>query len=126
MGSSLERALVGWQGFEPWTNGLKGRCSTTELPTQHVRPETSGGYYALLERAGKQFRRSLKTKDRKLAERRLAELRGKVGALTISEDSNLTFEQTAKRWLDTVKHSLSSSTVVRKENHICDRNTVWR
>ncbi len=25
--------MVGWQGFEPWTNGLKGRCSTTELPT---------------------------------------------------------------------------------------------
>jgi hypothetical protein len=20
--------VVGWQGFEPWTNGLKGRCST--------------------------------------------------------------------------------------------------
>jgi hypothetical protein len=35
--------------------------------------ESSRGYYALLERAGKQFkqfRRSLKTKDRKLAERR--------------------------------------------------------
>jgi hypothetical protein len=25
---------VGWQGFEPWTNGLKGRCSTAELPTR--------------------------------------------------------------------------------------------
>jgi hypothetical protein len=25
--------MVGRQGFEPWTNGLKGRCSTTELPT---------------------------------------------------------------------------------------------
>ncbi len=25
--------MVGWQGFEPWTNGLKGRCSTAELPT---------------------------------------------------------------------------------------------
>lgn len=36
------------------------------------RLETSGGYYALLKRGDKQFRRSLKTKDRKLAERRLA------------------------------------------------------
>ena len=26
--------LVGWQGFEPWTNGLKGRCSTAELPAR--------------------------------------------------------------------------------------------
>jgi len=82
------------------------------------RLESSGGYYALIKRGGKQFRRSLKTKDRKLAERRLAELRAKVGALTISEDANLTFEETAKRWLDTIKHSLSASTVVRKEIHI--------
>lgn len=82
------------------------------------RLESSGGYYALLKRAGKQFRRSLKTRDRKLAERRLRELRGQVGALTISDDSNLTFQQTANRWLDTVKHALSSSTVTRKEIHI--------
>ena len=26
--------MVGRQGFEPWTNGLKGRCSTAELPTR--------------------------------------------------------------------------------------------
>ena len=26
--------VVGRVGFEPTTNGLKGRCSTTELPTQ--------------------------------------------------------------------------------------------
>jgi hypothetical protein len=35
------------------------------------RLESSGGYYALIQRSGKQFRRSLKTKDRKLADRRL-------------------------------------------------------
>ena len=28
--------MVGRVGFEPTTNGLKGRCSTTELPTQQV------------------------------------------------------------------------------------------
>ena len=28
--------VVGRVGFEPTTNGLKGRCSTTELPTHHV------------------------------------------------------------------------------------------
>jgi len=37
------------------------------------RLEMTGGYYALLKRGNKQFRRSLKTKDRKLAERRLAD-----------------------------------------------------
>jgi hypothetical protein len=25
--------VVGWPGFEPGTNDLKGRCSTIELPT---------------------------------------------------------------------------------------------
>jgi hypothetical protein len=38
------------------------------------RLESSGGYYALLKRGDKQFRRSLKTKDCKLADRRLFEL----------------------------------------------------
>jgi ribose transport system substrate-binding protein len=30
----ISGAVVGRQGFEPWTNGLKGRCSTAELPTR--------------------------------------------------------------------------------------------
>ena len=34
--------VVGRVGFEPTTNGLKGRCSTTELPTQRAGRETSG------------------------------------------------------------------------------------
>ena len=29
--------VVGRVGFEPTTNGLKGRCSTTELPTRGRR-----------------------------------------------------------------------------------------
>ena len=37
------------------------------------RLESSGGYYALVKKGGKQFRRSLKTKDRKLADRPNAE-----------------------------------------------------
>jgi len=28
--------MVGWVGFEPTTNGLKGRCSTPELPSRYV------------------------------------------------------------------------------------------
>ena len=63
------------------------------------RFETTGGYYALLKRGDKQFRRSLKTGDRKLAERRLAQLRKDVGNLTISADANLPFRQIAARWL---------------------------
>ncbi len=29
--------MVGAQGFEPWTNGLKVRCSTAELYSHTVR-----------------------------------------------------------------------------------------
>lgn len=50
------------------------------------RLEQSGGYYALLKRGDKQFRRSLKTKDRKLAERRLADLRAQVSGPISSRD----------------------------------------
>ena len=46
------------------------------------RLESSGPCYALVKRAGKQHRCSLRTKDRKLAERRLPDYRQKVGVLS--------------------------------------------
>src|SRR5437016_6188618 len=83
------------------------------------RLESSAGYYALLKRAGKQFRRSLKTTDRKLAERRLAELKAKIGCLSISDDANLSFEEVAKnRWLASIKHTISPSTILQREIRI--------
>ncbi|MHB1309203.1 MAG: hypothetical protein ACYC23_19165, partial [Limisphaerales bacterium] len=39
------------------------------------RLKTTGAYYALVKRSGKQFRRSLRTQDAQWARRRLAELR---------------------------------------------------
>src|SRR5665213_1958380 len=77
----------------------KNTSQTTEQPVFHkvaenlYRLESSSGYYALLKRGGKQFRRSLKTKDRKLADRRLNDLRAKIGCLKISTDVKLNFEQ---------------------------------
>jgi hypothetical protein len=47
------------------------------------RLESSGGYYALVKKGGKQFRRSLKTKDRKLADRRLKDIKGQVAVARI-------------------------------------------
>lgn len=82
------------------------------------RLEPSGGYYALLKSGDKQFRRSLKTKDRKLADRRLVELRAQVGNLTISEDARLTFAEIAERWLSTTAHALKESTVTRRRTCI--------
>jgi hypothetical protein len=72
--------------------------------------ESSVGYYALIKKGGKQFRRSLKTKDRKLAERRLGELKEKVGVLQITEDAHANFKTFADRWLDSRKHKLAEST----------------
>src|SRR5262245_3521872 len=79
------------------------------------RLETSGGYYGLVKRGDKQFRRSLKTKDRKLAERRLAELRARVGSLVISEDAGLGFIDIAKRWMTVTAHTLKPSSAARRE-----------
>ncbi len=75
------------------------------------RLESSGGYYALVKKSGKQFRRSLKTKDRKLADRRLKEIKGQIGCLSLSEDARLGFEAVANHWLDSVKHTLAPGTI---------------
>lgn len=82
------------------------------------RLESSGKYYGLLKRAGKQFRRSLKTKDRKLAERRLAELRQQIGNISLSEDGTASFEDVARRWVETTRPSLKESSVGRRETCI--------
>jgi hypothetical protein len=71
---------------------LINKLSSTRSVKTYIASNHRGGYYALIKRGGKQFRRSLKAKNRKLAQRR-----AKVGALTISEDSNSTFEQAATR-----------------------------
>src|SRR5439155_15961861 len=70
------------------------------------RHTPSGNYYPLLKRGGKQFRRSLKTNDRTLANRRLADLRQRIANLTLSDTTNATFEALAKSWLDGVRHAL--------------------
>jgi integrase len=82
------------------------------------RLETSGGYYALVKRGDKQFRRSLKTKDRKLAERRLKELREQVMNLRVTDDAHLSFADVAKRWMAVTAHTLKPSSALRREQCI--------
>jgi integrase len=82
------------------------------------RLESSGGYYALIKKGGKQFRRSLKTKDRKLADRRLKELKGQIGCLTLTDDAKLGFEAVANRWLESIKHTLAISTIQQRQIRI--------
>jgi integrase len=70
----------------------------------------------LVKRGGKQHRRSLKTTDRKLAERRLAEFRQKVGLLSRTANAGqLTFSDLAARWLETLRPTLKPTSFARRE-----------
>jgi len=59
----------------PETNGTSVQPVFNKVGEDLYRLESTGGYYALVKRGGKQIRRSRKTKDRKLAERRLVDSR---------------------------------------------------
>lgn len=97
---------------------------------QHVgenlyRSNSSGRYYALFKRDGKQIRKSLRTADRRLAERKLNDLRDKVGRLTSDDAKTLPFAEydknmiliggLAKRWLEVAGARLKPSTYQRRE-----------
>lgn len=82
------------------------------------RYEPSGAHYARVKKGDKQFRRSLRTTDRKLAERRLIELRQQVGNLSTDENRTVGFVELADRWLETVQHTLKPSTVDRRRRCI--------
>jgi integrase len=66
------------------------------------RNQSSGVYYALFKRSGKQIRRTLKTKERGLAKRRLEELRGKVEGLKVGA-KELNFRELSDIWLSSLK-----------------------
>ncbi|MHB8524105.1 MAG: tyrosine-type recombinase/integrase [Limisphaerales bacterium] len=86
------------------------------------RHAATGIYYALLKRGGKQFRRSLKTTDRALANRRLGDLRKQVENLSLSEDSRAAFDEVAHLWLDSVKHTMKLASITRRET--CINNLI--
>ncbi|MDD5483944.1 MAG: hypothetical protein PHP98_09925 [Kiritimatiellae bacterium] len=71
-------------------------------------------YYAILKRAGKQIKRSLKTKDRALAGRRLSELQEKASKLSGSENAKITFADMGKQWLQVVVASMKTSSHSRQ------------
>jgi integrase len=78
------------------------------------RLESSGRYYALFKRGGKQIRKSLKTTDAALARRRLAELGSKVARLNQTKGaSKVTFDGLAKRWLDNHRVHLKEKSISR-------------
>ena len=78
------------------------------------RNPSSGTYYALVKRNGKQIRKSLRTQDRKLAERRLKEFREQVGQLkATATERKQPFKVYAKRWYNIYHGHLKPSSAAR-------------
>ena len=87
------------------------------------RHKSSGTYYGLVKRSGKQYRRSLKTANRKLAERFLGEFRRKVDRLDHTKASSDTmFAECAKLWLATVVPHMKLSSALRRETSVAQIN----
>lgn len=73
-------------------------------------------YYALVKKRGKQHRKSLKTHDRQLAERRLTDFRSQVGLMVApTQDRNITFMELAKDWFDAAKTRYKASSAAGAE-----------
>jgi hypothetical protein len=80
------------------------------------RHSDTGRYYALVKRQGKQFRKSLKTTDRQLAERKLSVFRIKIGRVgNLDRGRGTTFMELAKDWLDLAKTRLKPSSAKSAE-----------
>jgi integrase len=78
--------------------------------------DAAGRYYVFVKRAGKQFRRSLKTSDPALAKRRLRDFQDRAGRLASDgTGSSVRFDSLAKRWLDAKRPELKASSAGRRE-----------
>ena len=83
------------------------------------RNESSGSYYAWLTKSGKKIRKSLKTTDRKHADRRLRTLREQITGLDFSKGkSKLTFENLADEWLKNITVGLKESSARRRQTSV--------
>ncbi len=75
---------------------------------------SNGQYFALIKVCGKQIKRSLKTTDRQLANRRLKDLRDKAQRVQGSETKNILFEELAKTWLQAQSADLKPASLDRR------------
>lgn len=81
------------QGMKTTPSQKSSQHTLQNVGENLYRSETSSVYYALFKRDGKQIRRSLKTTDKDLARRRLADLRQKVERLTSDNAKRLPFTE---------------------------------
>jgi len=99
------------------TTDVSDRQALVRVSECLYRSQHSDRYYALLKRGGKQIKRSLKTSDRELAKRRLAEFREKAERLNGNAGA-IFFAELAKRWVDVVGATLKASSKFRRETAI--------
>jgi integrase len=75
----------------------------------------TGRYYVFVKRAGKQFRRSLKTSDPSLAKRRLREFQNQAARLNPDgTNSSIRFNELGERWLAAKRPELKASSAGRR------------
>ena len=89
------------------------------------RNESSGTYYAFVKRNGRQIRRSLKTKDRKLGERRLKEFRGDADKLVSGGRNRMSFTQLGEIWKPVACSNLKKSSADRIGRCLRTLNTFF-
>src|SRR5437016_14084626 len=77
----------------------------------------TGTYYAFVKKTGRRIHRCLKTTDRKLVERRLADFKSRSD-LVASDQSNVSFGSLARHWLDINRHAISAATAKRKNQFV--------
>jgi len=110
----------------PENDKAKGAPQLVKVAECLYRNRSSGTYFALVKRKGKQFRKSLKTKDRKLAERRLRDYREQVGQLNASsEERKIPFEVLAARWLKIHNVGLKDSSKDRNRRCVKQLNRFF-
>jgi integrase len=77
--------------------------------------DATGRYYVFVKRAGKQFRRSLKTSDPALAKRRLREFQNQAARLNPDgTNSSIRFNELGERWLAAKRPELKASSANRR------------
>jgi len=98
------------QPVEQSKHSVNGQTFFKKVGECLYRYSNNGTYYALVKRNGKQFRKSLKTSDRQLADRKLADFRAKVGRFgNATRDHGITFMELAKDWSDAAKTRMKAS-----------------
>lgn len=87
------------------------------------RYKPTGGYYARIKRPGKEIRQSLRTTDRAMAKRKLADLQRDLGRIDLSA-GKITLAELCDRYLLTVAHQ-KPKTVRRKQDIVKRIKADW-